>query len=105
MPVLPLLYAWVAPTAVWFLRIFIVSVVVRIIVAFGVGIATYVGFNFLIDEATAIISNAFGALPPEVSGFVGLLNLDTAASMILGALAFRAIITAAQSLRLIRLAG
>jgi len=89
MPLLPALYAFLAPFGVWMFRFFIVSLIGRVVVSLGLGFATYIGFETFIDFVAAEIASSFASLPSEVSAFVGLTKIDVAASMILSAYSWR----------------
>lgn len=102
LPVLPFLFSWVPAMGVWFVRLLVVSVAAKFIFALGIGLAVFVGAKAFIEQAEAYITMKFLELPPEVSGFVGLLELDTACSLILGAYAWRAAWIALKQLRLVR---
>lgn len=99
---LPALFAWVSPAVIWGVRLIMVSVVIRFIVGLGVALAVFVGLEFFVDETRTYIANEFAGLPADLVGFVGLLELDTACTIILGAYSWRAAFMALKQFRIVR---
>ena len=57
----------------------------------GVGVVTYVGFNFVISEAKDALLAKFGALDSPVQQLLGLAQIDVAINIMFAAVATRAL--------------
>lgn len=71
-------FKWVIATAVGML-------LVRIVVALGVGLVTYTGMNYAIDWFEDYLKNSMGALGAGAQIF-GLMGLDQGISIIISAM-------------------
>lgn len=64
----------------------LVKMVLRIL---GFGFVSYVGFNLIIDQARGYLVSNMGQIGSEVSGILGLANLDIVVNMYFAAIATR----------------
>ena len=64
--------------------------VIKALGAIGVGVVTYVGVSALLDEAyTIITANLTGGPFPQLIAVLGVMQIDTAITMIFSAFAVR----------------
>lgn len=79
----------VAP-AVWtFITLIIGSIITRVVIALGVGIVVYSGFDAGITAAQTYVQTEWAGLPSYMLQLIGMLQLDTAIAIILAAYAAR----------------
>ena len=81
-------FRWVIATAIGML-------VVRIVIALGVGIVTFKGLDFALDCFIQFIQDGMGGVGADLGSILGRLGVDVGVSMILGAFAAAAAVKAA----------
>lgn len=69
--------------------VFIIHLVVKVLVALGVGIISYSGFNLLLQEVGTYIQQLFSNLPVNVVGLIGLTDIDLVINLLLSAYSAR----------------
>lgn len=77
-----------------FLGSIVSSLVGRVLLALGVGFATYTGFDYLLDGVKQAIVSNFGNVPADMLAIVAALRIDQAITVILSAFAARFAINA-----------
>jgi hypothetical protein len=70
----------------------IVPLVVKVLVAIGVGFATYTGVSAALGAARTYLEARFADLPVEVLALLGIMNVDKFVTMILSAYAVRLVL-------------
>lgn len=65
------------------------AVIFRVLLALGVGFATFTGVDFVLGELGDFIRGQYGSIPTAALQFLGLLRFDQAVNMILSAIAIR----------------
>lgn len=61
----------------------------RLLVALGIGIVTYTGFQLVLDQITAAIASNISGAPIVAYQFASLMGFPEVAGIILGAIASR----------------
>lgn len=79
----------VAATIWTFLAATIPFLIVKILVGLGIGFITYTGAGLAIDEVATYVQSQMSGLPGYMLQLIGMLQMDTAISMILAAYAAR----------------
>lgn len=73
---------------VWaFIVTIIVPLLVKLLVALGVGFITYTGIDIAAGNVQTFIENQFSGVPGYMLQLIGILQLDTAISMVIAAYA------------------
>lgn len=76
-----------------FLLVFVgahlLGVVIKILLAFGVGFTTYTLGSYGIDSVVSLINSELGTLPDYITTTVALLRVDDCLNVLLGAYAAR----------------
>lgn len=68
------------------LIVMMVQPLINLVLRFlGLGIASYVGINLILDQAKEYILSQGGALIPQIAGVLGLAKIDIAINMYLAA--------------------
>ena len=76
--------------AIWaFIAGVVDPLVVKVMVAAGIGFTVYSGIDLGIATVETFIQNQFAGMPSSILAFVGILKLDTALAMILAAYSAR----------------
>mgnify|MGYP000255009981 CR=1 FL=1 len=76
--------------AVWtFITIILSSLIIRVVIALGVGIIVYSGIDAGLDAAQTYIETEWSGLPAYMLQLLGILQLDTAIAIILAAYSAR----------------
>lgn len=86
MPLLFGLAEILVPILMWCARMMVVSLVVRVLVGFGVA---FVGYHFLVGPILDAIRGQMGGWPSDLAQWAGLLNFDKAVTIILSAYVIR----------------
>ena len=81
-----------------FLNFVLVPLITMALKAFGIGVVTYVGINFVINAAKTQVLGNFGALPLEIQQVLGLANADIIANIYLSAVTARLVISGVNKL-------
>ena len=102
LPFLPVLFAWAAPFAMWFVRFAIIGIIIRVVISFGVAFASFVLLDGFADLVRVEVGNLFGQLGSDVSSFVGLMRIDDAFTVILSAWSWKFAFISLRQLKLIR---
>lgn len=77
-------------TAIWtFIVTTVPFIVIKLLVALGIGFISYSGADLAIDAVLTFVQNQFASLPAYMLQLIGILHMDTAISMILAAYAAR----------------
>ena len=66
----------------------------KVLVAIGVGVASFTGANLLLDTLKQAVLSRAGGVVGDLAGILGLLQIDVCISMILSAYAIRLGVTA-----------
>lgn len=66
----------------------LVSAVLKML---GFGFVSYIGINFVLDQAKDYIFSQSGSIAPHIAGLLGLMKIDIAINIYLSAIATRAI--------------
>lgn len=61
----------------------------QILFALGVGFVTYQGMDTVLQGLQTYVTQSYAGLPSAIAGFTGLMQLDRAISIILGAVSAR----------------
>jgi len=69
----------------------------RVLVALGIGVATYTGLNASLEWLKGQAVASFQSLPPEVLGMLGVMKVGQCISIITSAIVARAVINGVQS--------
>jgi len=69
------------------------SVVGRVLIALGIGVATYTGVSTLLDQLKDRALSGFMALPPEAVQILGVLKVGEFVSIITSAVAARLLLS------------
>ena len=64
----------------------------RILIALGISVVTYGGITVTLDALKAQAIGAFGFLPPEVFGILGILKVGQCISIVTSAIAAKLVI-------------
>lgn len=72
----------VIAAAIWgaFLNV-VQSIVGRVLLALGLGVATYYGLGSVVDDITSMGRNALISLPPDLKKILGLLRIGEVFSL------------------------
>lgn len=73
------------------------TIVGRVLIALGIGTATYTGISTLLDYLLASSINAFTSLPPEAVALLGVLKIGEFISIVSSAVAARLLLSGLQS--------
>lgn len=65
------------------------TLVGRVLVALGIGVATFTGVNATLDALRDQAVSAIGGLPPEIAGALALMKVGIAISIITSAITAR----------------
>lgn len=65
------------------------TLVGRVLIALGMGVATYTGLSTALDALKQQAVQQFSALPPEVLGMLGAMKVGVAISIVCSAIAAR----------------
>ena len=77
--------------AIWVAFSFIiVPMILRVLVSLGIGWVIYSGITELLEYISNTVQSHMGTFGPEILGFLGLLNIDRAITIVLSAVAIRA---------------
>ena len=68
-------------------------IVARVLVALGVSLVTYVGFDLVMQQVIDRAQNAWGGLPAGILQLAGLAGVGQALSMVFGAILTRLVFT------------
>lgn len=75
------IWVWIVAT--------IPPLIIKILVALGIGFITYSGVDLALDAAKIFIQDQMAGLPAYMLALMGLLKMDTAISMLLAAYSAR----------------
>lgn len=64
----------------------------RVLVALGIGMVTFAGFQLSVNAAKAYVQSNFSGLPSDVVHILGLLKVDVAINIVFAAVITRAVI-------------
>lgn len=64
----------------------------RVLVALGIGVATYTGISASLDAIKAQALGAFALLPPEAMGIIGILKVGVCISIVSSAIVARLVL-------------
>ena len=70
----------------------VASFVGRLLVSLAIGYVTYQGISFLLDQIESLIFQSFAGLSAQVIAILGLLQIGSAISVTLSAVAARLVI-------------
>lgn len=73
------------------------SVAGRVLVALGIGVATYTGINASLNWTKSQAISAFQGLPSDVLGMLGVMKVGQAISIVFSAIVARSVINGVQS--------
>jgi len=73
------------------------SLVGRVLVALGLGVATYTGLSFVLGEAKDIAVGNLGAMGPEIVGMLAVMRVGECISMVTSAIGVRLLMQGLQS--------
>lgn len=73
------------------------SLVGRVLVALGLGVATYTGLSFVLGEAKDIAINSLGSMGPEIVGMLAVMRVGECISMVTSAIGTRLLMQGLQS--------
>lgn len=68
------------------------TLVGRVLIALGISVVTYTGITVTLDALKAQAIGAFGGLPPEVFGLLGILKVGQCISIVTSAIAAKLVI-------------
>lgn len=89
------------PAFIWALGSLLVniagSMAGRVLIALGIGVATYTGMNASLDWAKQQAVQSITALPPEVVGMLGVMKVGQCISIVFSAIVARSVINGVQS--------
>lgn len=68
------------------------TLVGRVLIALGISVITYTGISTTLDFLKAQAIGAFGGLPPEVFGMLGVLRVGQCISIVTSAIAAKMVI-------------
>lgn len=88
---MPLLFAMLVS---WLISL-VPALVAKVILACGVGVASYVGFNLIVTGLRSSVMGAWGGVTGDIAAFCGILQLDVCASLWLSAVAMKVTINTA----------
>lgn len=66
-----------------------VNLVVKVLLALGIGFVSYSGITNILDYAQTEIQNRAAALPPEVLQMFSIMNIDVYITTVMSALAIK----------------
>lgn len=81
-----------------FLSFVLIPLINMALRAFGIGVTTYVGINFVINVAKERLLNNFSALPSQIQQVLGLAQADVIVNILLSAVLTRLVITGVNKL-------
>lgn len=64
----------------------------RVLVALGIGMVTFAGFQLSVNAAKSYVQSNFSGLPSDVVHILGLLKFDVAINIVFAAVITRAVI-------------
>lgn len=64
----------------------------RVLVALGIGMVTFAGFQLSVNAAKSYVQSNFSGLPSDVVHILGLLKVDVAINIVFAAVITRAVI-------------
>lgn len=67
----------------------IVPLVIKVLVALGIGVVAYAGINELITNIQDFVVNSLSGIPGTIIAIAGLCQIDTVITMILSAVSIR----------------
>lgn len=70
--------------AAW-LSLVIGPIIARVLTALGLGVVTYTGIEFALDQFKDHISNSWSGLPYNVASILGMAGFDSAMTIIISA--------------------
>jgi hypothetical protein len=76
-----------------FLIGFIPAIVAKVLLAAGIGVISYTGFNLLVSSLTSAVMDRWSGMSGDIAAIAGLAQADVCVSMWLSALAIRLTIT------------
>lgn len=65
-------------------------IIAKIFVVLGLGFVTYIGMDILTSQLIDMAITTMGTISPEVSGLIGLTQIDRAINMVISSLVIRA---------------
>lgn len=65
------------------------TLIKRLAISLGVGVAVFTGADFLLDGVKSNILSTIFSLPPEAIQMIGVLNIDKAINIILSAVTIK----------------
>lgn len=80
------LAASIGQAVVWCLRMYAVSLIVRVLATLGIGLFAY---KFAVPEINSFIASKFNALPSFIRASVGASGIDVLVTMVVSAHAVR----------------
>lgn len=80
-PAIPLL----AGALGWFFAKAAVGIVARVLSALGLGVVTYAGVTFVLNQAVAQLHSEIGGVPSDVAQLMGLAGIDVFLSLVISA--------------------
>ena len=78
----------------WLLTL-VPALVAKVVLALGVGVASYTGFNLIVNGLRSAVMGAWGGVTGDIAAFCGILQLDVCASLWLSAIAMKVTINTA----------
>lgn len=67
----------------------IVPLAKKVLVALGIGMVSYVGVNFVMDQAKAQMMSNMSGIPQDIAMLMGLFKFDVAINIVLSAVTTR----------------
>lgn len=72
----------------WLLTL-IPALVAKVVLALGVGVASYTGFNLIVSGLRSAVMGAWSGVSGDIATFCGILQLDVCTSIWLSAVAMK----------------
>lgn len=79
----------------------VAPIVKRVLLALGIGVATYVGMDAALGSALSAAKSAWGGLGADVAAFMAMAGVNTAASILAGALTARVALEVVKRFRIL----
>jgi len=81
------------PVVATFLGFVVVPLIKKLMIFFGLSFVVFAGMKQLFSQIESLMLAELGSLPSDVLSIMGIMNLDTAFSMILSAIGTRLILS------------
>lgn len=75
-----------------FLSTIAAPLVKNVLVALGIGMVTFAGFQLMVNQAKSWVQSSFSGLPSDVIAILGLAKVDVAVNIVFAAVITRAVV-------------